>query len=275
MSEVRFQLETEGPFPRRIDPFAEAARYFQQIHSGMIYELQQQLRRPLYDRGYQIGKEASLQVVARREPDLFVREQQPGREPADAVDYPTMAQQLDLSPGTYLFDDEVEEDALVIKRADTGEIVTVVEVVSPRNKTHPQQVLAYQDQRLRLFLAQHINVVEIDPTRSTRRLVDSRTLDAFPYHIAIHIPGDPPRALTSHFEEPLKPLALPLRGEAVPVDAHAAYTRAYQTGGIAGQLHTDEVYQRGTLPNPETLTAMQQEAAIIAAKAWITRLGTL
>jgi hypothetical protein len=38
------RLRQQGAFAGRIDPFAEAGRYFQQIHSGMINHLQDQLQ---------------------------------------------------------------------------------------------------------------------------------------------------------------------------------------------------------------------------------------
>jgi hypothetical protein len=61
-----------GPFPGQIDPWAEDAHYFQQIHAGMIDQLLQQVRTPLAEMGYRVGREASLQIADNREPDIFV-----------------------------------------------------------------------------------------------------------------------------------------------------------------------------------------------------------
>jgi hypothetical protein len=275
MSDARFHHLLQGPFPGLVDPFAEAAHYFQQIHSGMIYELQRTLQRDLYDLGYVTGKEASLQIIARRKPDIFVRDRKTDRKSTTDFDYDAAAVAAQITPPTLILDAKPEEDALYIYEADSGELVTVVEIISPRNKSHPQEMAVYRIQREQVFLSQGINVVEIDPTRSTNRLIDSPTLQDFPYHVAVHLPGDPPRAYTSHFDEPLKPFALPLRGEVIRVEPQAAYDTAYQSGNIAWLLESDGVYENGTLQNPATLTDTQVTEALDAVQAWRDKLATL
>jgi hypothetical protein len=68
-------LLTQGPFPDRIDPWAEVGYYFQQIHSCMIHELLEQLQPRLLPRGYVAGIEATHQTV---EPET---DYQTGRHP--------------------------------------------------------------------------------------------------------------------------------------------------------------------------------------------------
>jgi hypothetical protein len=65
-SQAEITLFEQGPFPGRIDPWAEAARYFRSIHSEMISALLTSLREPLLELGY----------VAGREPDIHIRREQ-------------------------------------------------------------------------------------------------------------------------------------------------------------------------------------------------------
>ncbi|MEM6281355.1 MAG: DUF4058 family protein [Chloroflexota bacterium] len=141
------QHRQRGPFPGHMDPWAEAARYFQQIHSGMIHNLQDQLQDTLIALGYQAGKEASLQIMV-------------------------------------ILADSLEIEALHITDMDSGELVTVVEIISPRNKTHPQEMALYREQRARVFLDADVNVVEVDATRSYARLLAHKLAEQHAYHIA-------------------------------------------------------------------------------------------
>ena len=103
-----------GAFPNRIDPWAEDGRYFQQIHSGMIHEMQRQLQDELNVRNYEIGKEASLQVFARREPDLHIHDTV-DREPFP-LSYDSAAASLQVEPGTTVADIDSELEALTMLR---------------------------------------------------------------------------------------------------------------------------------------------------------------
>jgi hypothetical protein len=268
------QLLQRGPFPGQIDPWAEAGRYFQQIHSGMINSLQDQLQDELNLRGYQVGKEASLQIFGNRKPDLYIQTTTPESDSAPDWDYAAVAAELEVDPGIAILEDEWELEALHIREMASNELVTVVEIISPRNKTHPADMQLYRDQRESLFLSQGVNVVEIDATRSQRRLL--RAADHV-YHTAVFLPGDLPRILISSYGEALKPFALPLDNEAVRVEPQAAYNRAYQRGNLAGLIASAGDYAAEALPFPSTLTEAQHSAAQDAVTHWqaeLQRLGT-
>jgi len=266
-SRAYVELQQGSPFPKRIDPWAEEGQYFHQIHSGMITHLQDQLQDELNLRGYQVGKEASLQVIAHRKPDLYVQDTQERLLPP-RWDYGAKAEALQLEAGEAVVDEELELDALHIYAMDSSELVTVVEIISPRNKTHPEDMLRYKSQRDSLFLAQGVNVVEIDATRSIRRLLSHPLTEENPYHIAIYLPGQMPRVLVNQLDEPLKPFALPLRGELVRTEPHSAYERAYQRGAIAGLIQQRSQYALEALPFPSLLAEPQKSAAIEAVSQW-------
>jgi hypothetical protein len=158
---------------------------------------------------------------------------------------------------------------------DTGQLVTVIEIISPRNKTHRQDILRYKEQREHVFLKQMVNVVEIDATRSVKRLIVHELTRGYPYHTAIYLPGEMPRILENSFEDILKPFALPLGGEVLRVEPQQAYNRAYQRGVIAGLIMDEDRYTESELPFPSTLTDTQKETALQAIEAWQAQLEKL
>ncbi len=278
LSEAYTHHEDQGPFPGRIDPWAEDAHYFQRIHGGMIHELQLQLRKELRPRGYRVGKEATIQVLGGRRPDLIVADTAVERQAPARTAYRDLAAALAVEPGAVVMvEEDVELDALHIVASDTGQLVTVVEIISPGNKTHLDRMERYIEQRSQLFVGQGVNVVEIDATRSFKRLIDHPLLiEHSAYHTAIHLPGEATWAITSTVEEPLKPFALPLRdNDGIRVEPHDAYTRSYYSGSIAGFINSDRDYAADALPYPSMLTDAQREAALAAVKAWQDELARL
>lgn len=273
-SAAYIQLRQHGAFHGRIDPFAEAGRYFQQLHSGMINHLQDQLQDELNRRGYQAGKEASLQIFAPRQPDLYIENIKQARPTVD-FDYDAVAAALQVTAGIEALTQEPELEALHITSMDTGNLVTVIEIISPRNKTHLEEILLYQKQRQHLFLDNQVNFVEIDATRSVRHLINHPLADNNPYHIAVYIPKKLPRIIQSAFAESLKSFALPLIGEGIRVEPQQAYDRAYQRGAIAGLILQEGQYTREALPFPSTLRDTQIENALQAVATWQAELQRL
>lgn len=269
------ELYKRGPFPGQIDPWAETGRYFHQIHGGMIDELQDMLQDTLIEMGYQVGREASLQIVTTRQPDLYVERVEHPKTLQTRWDYETAASEILMEPGTAILEYEPELSALYVYDITAGDLVTVIEIISPSNKVNPNDIARYQTERKQLFLAQGVNVVEIDATRSYKRLITHVLTQDHAYHIAIFLPGDLPRVLVNDYGEPLKRFALPLREEVVPVDTQAAYDRAYQSGAVGGLIYKEGQYIEDALPFPSLLTEAQQQEALAAVKAWQDELARL
>jgi len=269
------QHRQQGAFAGHIDPWGEAGRYFQHIHSGMIHQLQDQLQDDLNARDYQAGKEASLQIFANREPDVYVQDSQTPPRETQSWDYVAVAESLDLSAGVAITDDEPELEALHITNLSSGDLVTVIEIISPRNKTNPADISRYKSQRQQVFLSQHVNVVEIDPTRSVIRLLNNGLVRAHPYHIAIYLPDDNPRVLVSALDEPLKPFALPLRNDAIRAIPQSAYDTAYRRGAIAGLIQHEIDYAPSALPFPSTLSNAQVTSLLASVQTWQETLQSL
>lgn len=270
MSQKRFsqayiQHLTNGPFPNRIDMWAEEAFYFHQIHATMISSLIQQMREDLLVRGYVAGRELSIQTVIKPEPAIPINS---GWNYADA------ATAIGIEPGIEADDENPEVDAIMIRSQD-GELVTVLEIISPFTKSYLQHIDAYIQKRNENYLKQGIHVLEIDCTRSIYRLLVHEIIVEHPYHIVIYLSGDYPRVLVSDWLEPLRPFALPLRNDAIRVETQDAYDRAYHTMGIANQIHNKRQYIIDALPFPSTLTDAQKESALQAVQQWQARLEQL
>jgi hypothetical protein len=263
-----------GPFAGKPDPWAEAGRYFHQIHAGLIGALLEHLRTPLFDLGYFARREASLQITEQDDPDVFVRHTDP--PPADSAwNYDRAATLIRAEPGIKLTASEPELDAVYIKHLETGDLVTVVEIVSPSNKTERVAVERYTSRRYQLVHERRVNIVELDLTRSIKRLLTHSSLDVFPYHIAIYLPADQPRIISIEFDTPIKRFALPLRNEVLGVDPQPLYDQAYQQASIALQLQKDNRYREEDLPFPSLLTNEQRQQFLATVTAWRTQLAIL
>jgi hypothetical protein len=259
-------LLARGPFAGQIDPFAGAAYYFSQLHSGIIGGLLSQIWQPLLERGYIASKEASLQITEIRKPDIAVRVTAETTQSEKSLDYAAAAAAILAEPGISIELDEPELQAIFIRRENR--LVTVVEVISPRNKTYLPDMVKYQEGRSQLFLEQGVNVVEIDLTRSVKRLFEHGLTLKHPYHVAVFIVNEPPRIIPMNLGEPLKRCALPLVDDVVGMDLQAAYDTAYREATIAPQLESNRHYTADYLPFPSLITDEQIRHCLQAVETW-------
>jgi hypothetical protein len=263
-----------GPFPGRIDPWAEVGHYFQQIHGLMIDSLITQLNPQLVAMGYIVGKEASLQIAEGREPDIYVQRTMNAPEIDLRWDYELAASEV-LANAGIVVEPDVDLQAIHIKESGSGRLVTVVELVSPNNKTKPEVIIDYRLRRERLLLEHRVNVIEIDPTRSVKHLISPKASDNYAYHVAFHLAGMSFRVAGIDFDESLPRIALPLRGEVVPLELQKAYDFAYQLVTIAGQINDDRLYTEEYLPFPSLLTDSERIEVVKKVSQWQEKLATL
>ena len=86
------ELNKRGSFPGQIDLWAEAGRYFKQLHTEMISHLLGQIQDSLDNMVYLAVRETSLQITERREPDIHIRRKSDlPSTPAPEWDYPAAA----------------------------------------------------------------------------------------------------------------------------------------------------------------------------------------
>jgi hypothetical protein len=273
-SRAYYDLLDRGPFPGQIDPWAESGRYFQQIHAGMISHIIEKLRLPLRDFGYIVGRETSLTIAEGRKPDVFV-ETAPGMppQPIQHWNYRGSAREAVAETGILLMEAEIPQEGIFIKDA-YARLVTVVEIISPSNKTSPQDIRQYREYRHHL-LESGVNVVEIDLTRSYTRLLQLEPVEAYAYHALVYLPGEPPILIGMPYGESLKRIALPLRGDVIAIELHAAYDYGYQAVSIPAHILAEGRYTLPFLPFPTLFEGEQQQNAFAVVAEWQAALEKL
>jgi hypothetical protein len=164
-------------------------------------------------------------------------------------------------------------DALHIKQ--NGELVTVIELISPDTKSDSLIMADYLMHRDHTYINRGVNLIEIDLTRSENRLLHLPLTNNYPYHIAIYLPGDSPRLITMELYEPLKRFALPLRNEVIPVELQQAYAHGYELYSIAAQIRHKKHYTEDCLPFPTMMTESQRREALETVQRWQDELKRL
>lgn len=264
-----------GPFPETSDPWAESGRYFHQMHADMISGIIEQIRDPLLDLGYYTTRETSLQIAEGKQPDIGILESQSVMPPRSTFNYATAAEALHAEPGILAEWQIIDLETIYIRQMETSQLVTVVEVVSPRNKTEIAMIDDYRERRERLVRWNGVNVVEIDLTRSVKRLLHSKLVNASAYHVAIYIPDDAPRLISMPLHEAFKRVALPLRGQVIAIDLQPVYVQAYQRNSISLQIMNDQAYKLADIPFPSLLTAAERQLCLDAVSRWQIELARL
>jgi hypothetical protein len=262
---TKFELVTEGPLPNRMDLWLEDEHYFHGLHEQMIGIIATSLRKPLFDLGYIIGRETSLQLARRLIPDAYIRNKDT-LQTAAQFDYQTAAAELFAEPGIKL-QDEPDLTAITIYQREPYQLVTLIEVVSPSNKANDDDITKYITRREELIFAQGVNIVEIDITRSYKRLTRQLT-DHSPYHVAIYIPGHGLRVVPMALKDPFKRIAIPLTQTVLPLDLSTIYQQAYQEIGLADLMLNEGFYTLDHLPFASLLTQQERDEALAAVQAW-------
>lgn len=137
-------------------------------------------------------------------------------------------------------EEQVEQFVEVRTRVD-GKLVTLIEVVSPKDKATDQGRAAYLETR-RDALRQGAGVVEIDLTLQGRPMLeyDRSGLPEWHYAVTVTRSSQPDRheIYTSTLQKSLPRFRLPLAPDHrdVLVDLQAAFARAYDQGDFASRI---------------------------------------
>lgn len=142
------------------------------------------------------------------------------------------------------------EDYLEIRRRGDGRLVTVLEIVSPANKTTDQGRAAYLVKR-REARSQGASIVEIDLVLQGRPLLDysRESLPECDYVISVTRASqpDPFEVFHSTLQTRLPRFRLPLASDESDIvfDLHTAFARCYDQEGFA-----ERIDYRGDPPTP-------------------------
>lgn len=228
-----------SPFPG-MDPYLEARPIWPDVHQRLIAytsEMLQPLIRPKYVA--RIGERVQLAAAGRSYvPDtLLVRTV---HEPAPALENEAPPDTLTPDePQVFRFLDEARRVPFVeIVQRETGEVVTLIEALSPANKEGAgrQQYLQKQAD----LLNTQVNLVEIDLLGYGQKTVLARTAPiAVPpdWRYLVNVSRAENRELLELYATPLRRrlprCRIPLRSPDpdVVLDLPAVFTRCYEVGG--------------------------------------------
>jgi len=269
---TELELVKEGPFAGRMDLWAEHENFFHGLHEQMIGEMARGLSAQLYEMGYNVGRERSLQIAEGRIPDIHILKKNPQPNTLSFnYEYGLAADEALADAGVFV--EPLNLDALTIRDRKTGKLVTVVEVVSPGNKREDNDIAFYQYRREQLYLLQQVNVVEIDITRSYKRLIHNEYTATSAYHVAVFLPYKGVRIVVMALDERFKRIAIPLQDRIIATDLHEIYTRAYGDLLLASSLLDEEIYTAKNLPFSSFLTDQQRDEALTAVRVWQDELA--
>jgi hypothetical protein len=151
---------------------------------------------------------------------------------------------------TSIVRDEHQEEYIEIRQRGENRLVTLVEAVSPANKTMTAGRQAYLAKR-REARAAGANLVEIDLVLQGKPTLDySRDgLPDWDYAVTVTRANQPDRyeIYKATLQERLPRFRLPLSGDDrdTVVDLHTAFTRSYDQGDFADKIN----YQRDPVPS--------------------------
>lgn len=221
-----------SPFPG-MDPYLEHPATWLDVHNALIAELRRTLGpmlRPHYivrleERTY-LDQEG-LVLVGR--PDVAVEARAPGGPPA-ATPAPQPVTAISVAVP---MPDHIRETWLEVRGAG-GEVVTVLEILSPGNKRPGPGRTAYEEKRLRV-LGTRTHLVEIDLLRAGLPMPVHGEAPRSDYRILVSRGDRRPRADLFSFSvrQPIPTFTLPLRGHAAEpeVALRTMLDVVYDTGG--------------------------------------------
>jgi hypothetical protein len=220
-----------------MDPYLERRGLWEEVHTGLIAAIQQALA-PLVRPRYRVAVERRVYLAVLSpddlvgKPDVLVvssaREVVPAEPPRTSVAVMPQVAELPMA-------EEVIERYLEIREVTTGDVITVLEILSHSNKSSRQGREQYERKRLAV-LASLTNLVEIDLLRAgdpmPMRLMGNGTPGD--YRLVVSRSWNRPQADVYLFgiRVPIPAVPIPLRpGEDEPVLAlnqilHDLYDRA-------------------------------------------------
>jgi hypothetical protein len=142
---------------------------------------------------------------------------------------------------TSVIREEHQEEYIEIRQRSDGRLVTLLDVVSPGNKTTAPGRQAYMDKR-REGKSANANLVEIDLVLQGQPMLEySRDgLPEWDYAVTVTRATQPDRheIYTSTLQKPLPRFRLPLAADDrdTVLNLHAAFTRAFDQGDFAGKI---------------------------------------
>lgn len=241
------------PFPG-MNPYLERSSLWPDVHLNLISFIQRTIAGQLPDR-YYISAEERTYITAAN-PESFV-----GRPDVAIVGsqrvavVPTLAKTPNGSPATVVLPvaEEVQERFLEIRETENHRVITVIEVLSPANKTPGEGRRQYESKRQQVLMS-FTSLVEIDLLRGGEPL-PARPQERGDYRILVSRGWERPKGLLYSFDLPdsIPTVQIPLqRGET---------ELSLALGELIPQIYVDLRYERRIdytgFPPPPALSGEQ------------------
>ncbi|HBW91351.1 MAG TPA: hypothetical protein DEG17_21430 [Cyanobacteria bacterium UBA11149] len=199
-----------------MNPYLENPSLWSEVHSWLIVQLARSLN-PLLVPKYRaaVEKRVYLDALLVGIPDASIFQQNPEVEPSSVVKTEVLSKPVRV---TLPLDEEVTERYLEIREVKTGRVVTVVEVLSPKNKRVGEGRDKYLTKRQKV-LNSATHLVEIDLLRTGKFMPMAEAIRS-DYRIVVSRANLRPEAELYPFNvrEPIPQFLLPLQpGDAEPV----------------------------------------------------------
>jgi hypothetical protein len=224
-----------SPFPG-MNPYLESPTLWSEVHSWIIIELARFLNQSITPK-YRAAVEKRVyeDSILVGIPDVSVVRQRSAIRSTSTV--PTASATLTLSQPVLVTLPESEttiERYLEIREVLTGEVVTVIEVLSPKNKRTGEGRNQYLSKRMKVLSSQS-HLVEIDLLRGGTALPMNDPVPS-DYHVLVSCVEQRPIAQLYPFNlrDALPCFILPLRGddEGPTIDLSQLMQRVYESAAL-------------------------------------------
>jgi hypothetical protein len=238
-----------SPFPG-VDPYLEHPDLWPEVHHRLITAiaiaigpaLRPKYRVAIEKRTYFSEPEESLTVAI---PDVSVYSAPSITNPTSST--VTVAKSSEPVTVTLPMLEETREGYLEIREVGTGEVITVIEIISPKNKRPGKGRETYERKRQKLLLSS-THLIEIDLLRSGKPMPILGNIQQGDYRILVSREERRPRAhlypFTVREEIPSFPLPLKPGDPSVQVELQALFNEVYDQAGF--DLTVD--YTRAPVP---------------------------
>ncbi len=224
-----------SPFPG-MNPYLESPSLWPEVHHWLIIELARALNQsitPMYRAA--VEKRVYEESILVGIPDVSVVRQRSERLPKPELLAETNTLTLSQPVWVQLPESQTTiERYLEIREIATGEVVTVVEVLSPKNKRAGEGRNQYLDKRMKILSSQS-HLVEIDLLRGGEVLPMNHT-GASDYRVLVSRVEQRPIAQLYPFNlrDPLPCFVMPLRSEdeGPMMDLNVVMQTVYQSAAL-------------------------------------------
>ncbi len=225
-----------SPFPG-MDPYLESPELWSELHNRLMVAIADDLAPKLRPR-YRVAIEQRVYFSSTNGerslvgiPDVTVSDRgNPGRSMA-VVASPSSKPITIFLP----LPEEIRESYLEVRAVDSGQVITVVELLSPKNKKSGEGRVAY-DRKRQQVLASTTHLIEVDLLRQGRKF-PLDTMVAVPQYYVLVARGDRRPAADLYpftLREPLPTFPLPLTGsESEPaIELQQIFDGVYDRAGF-------------------------------------------